>query len=132
MSVYNRKMFVNAPQRMKINSRGTGITSGLVPVMKANNGLFADSEEYKKLYEIADFVIDNCVPSGDSIIPIGKDFTGAVSTILGCFIVNLIVTESLKLVQKKGKKLPLFYSQNIDGISNEELFSKYENRVKHL
>lgn len=53
MSVYNRKMFVNAPQRMKINSRGTGITSGLVPVMKAKEGLFADSEEYKKLYELA-------------------------------------------------------------------------------
>ena len=86
----------------------------------------------KKLYEIADFVIDNCVPSGDSIIPIGKDFSGAVSSILGCFIVNLIVTESLKIVHKAGKKLPLFYSQNIDGISNEELFSKYEKRVKHL
>ena len=86
----------------------------------------------KKLYEIADYVIDNCVPSGDSIIPIGKDFSGAVSSILGCFIVNLIVTESLKIVHKAGKKLPLFYSQNIDGISNEELFSKYEKRVKHL
>ena len=86
----------------------------------------------RKLYEIADYVIDNCVPSGDSIIPIGNDFSGAVSSILGCFIVNLIVTESLKIVHKAGKKLPLFYSQNIDGISNEELFSKYEKRVKHL
>ena len=53
MSVYNRKMFVNAPERMKLNSRGTGITSGLVPVMKAKKGYFADSEEYKKLYELA-------------------------------------------------------------------------------
>ena len=86
----------------------------------------------RKLYDIDDYVIDNCVPSGDSIIPIGKDFSGAVSSILGCFIVNLIVTESLKIVHKAGKKLPLFYSQNIDGISNEELFSKYEKRVKHL
>ena len=86
----------------------------------------------KKLFEIADYVIDNCVPSGDSIIPIGKDFSGAVSSILGCFIVNLMVTESLKIVHKAGKKLPLFYSQNIDGISNEKLFSKYEKRVKHL
>tara|TARA_B100000963_G_scaffold297131_1_gene268455 strand:+ start:1763 stop:2479 length:717 start_codon:yes stop_codon:yes gene_type:complete len=86
----------------------------------------------RKLYQIADYVIDNCVPSGDSIIPIGKDHSGAVSSILGCFIVNLIVTESLKIVHKEGKKLPLFYSQNIDGISNEELFSKFEKRVKHL
>ena len=46
-------MFVNAPERMKLNSRGTGITSGLVPVMKAKKGYFADSEEYKKLYELA-------------------------------------------------------------------------------
>jgi len=57
MAVYNRKMFVNAPERMKLNSRGTGITSGLVPVMKANTGLYADSEEYKKLYDLAQGVV---------------------------------------------------------------------------
>ena len=53
MAIYNRKMFVNTPERMKLNSRGTGITSGLVPVVKANQGLFADSEDYNKLYELA-------------------------------------------------------------------------------
>ena len=53
MAVYNRKMFVNAPERMKLNSRGTGITSGLVPVMKAQKGLYADSAEYQKLYDLA-------------------------------------------------------------------------------
>lgn len=53
MAIYNRKMFVNTPERMKLNSRGTGITSGLVPVVKANQGYFADSEDYNKLYELA-------------------------------------------------------------------------------
>jgi len=53
MAIYNRKMFVNQPERMKLNSRGTGITSGLVPVMKAKKGLYADSEEYQKLYDLA-------------------------------------------------------------------------------
>ena len=53
MAIYNRKMFVNQPEKMKLNSRGTGITSGLVPVMKAQKGLYADSAEYQKLYDLA-------------------------------------------------------------------------------
>jgi hypothetical protein len=46
MSVYNRKMFVNAPQRLKINSRGTGITSGLVPIQKPKRGLVNEPGSY--------------------------------------------------------------------------------------
>lgn len=57
MAIYNRKMFVNQPERMKLNSRGTGITSGLVPVMKANKGLYADSAEYQKLYDLAQGIV---------------------------------------------------------------------------
>jgi len=57
MAIYNRKMFVNQPERMKLNSRGTGITSGLVPVMKAKKGLYADSEEYQKLYDLAQGIV---------------------------------------------------------------------------
>ena len=45
MAVYNRKMFVNAPQQMKLNSRGTGITSGLVP-MKPKRGLVNEPGSY--------------------------------------------------------------------------------------
>ena len=86
----------------------------------------------KKLYEIADYVIDNCVPSGDSIIPIGNDFSGAVSSILGCFIVNLIASESIKKAHNQGIKLPIYFSQNIDGFDNESLYKKYKKRIKHL
>tara|TARA_R110000796_G_scaffold86582_1_gene187268 strand:+ start:2154 stop:4661 length:2508 start_codon:yes stop_codon:yes gene_type:complete len=38
-------MFVNAPQQMKLNSRGTGITSGLVP-MKPKRGLVNEPGNY--------------------------------------------------------------------------------------
>jgi len=51
MSVYNRKMFENAPERMKINSRGTGITSGLVP-MKPIGMENGGDPTYESLYEI--------------------------------------------------------------------------------
>ena len=86
----------------------------------------------KKLYEIADLVLDNCVPPGDGMLQIGGEITGAASTIGGCFIVNLMATEAMKTAADKGVKLPVYYSQNIDGFDNETLYNRYKNRIKHL
>ena len=89
-------------------------------------------EDQKKLYEIADLVIDNCVPPGDGMLQIGGELTGAASTIAGCFIVNLMATEAMKTAAQVGVKLPLYYSQNIDGFDNETLYERYKDRIKHL
>ena len=89
-------------------------------------------EGQKKLYEIADLVLDNCVPPGDGMLQIGGELTGAASTIAGCFIVNLLATEAMKIAADKGVKLPVYYSQNIDGFDNEALYDRYKDRIKHL
>ena len=89
-------------------------------------------EGQKKLYEIVDLVIDNCVKPGDGMLKIGGELTGAASTIAGCFIVNLLATEAMKIAADKGVKLPVYYSQNIDGFDNEALYDRYKDRIKHL
>ena len=89
-------------------------------------------EGQKKLYEIVDLVIDNCVTPGDGMLKIGGELTGAASTIAGCFIVNLLATEAMKIAADKGVKLPVYHSQNIDGFDNEALYDRYKNRIKHL
>ena len=89
-------------------------------------------EGQKKLFEIADLVIDNCVPPGDGMLQIGGELTGAASTMAGCFIVNLMATEAMKTAIQKGVKLPVYYSQNIDGFGNETLYDRYKHRIKHL
>lgn len=89
-------------------------------------------EGKKKLYEIADLVLDNAVPPGDGMLKIGGELTGAASTIAGCFIVNLIATEAMKKVEQQGVKLPVYYSQNIDGFDNQTLYNRYQKRIKHL
>ena len=86
----------------------------------------------KIYYDLADIVIDNCVPPGDGMLDIGGNKTGAASTLSGTFIVNLISTQAMSLANEKEFKLPIYYSQNIDGYSNEDLYKKYENRIKHL
>lgn len=86
----------------------------------------------KKLFEIVDIVLDNKVPPGDGLLTIEGTLTGAISSIAGIFLVNLVATEAMKIAHQKGIKLPIYYSQNIDGYSNEELYSIYKNRIKHL
>jgi uncharacterized phosphosugar-binding protein len=89
-------------------------------------------EGKKKLDEIADLVLDNAVPPGDGMLKIGGELTGAASTIAGCFIVNLIATEAMKKAEQQGVKLPVYYSQNIDGFDNQTLYNRYQKRIKHL
>ena len=85
-----------------------------------------------KLYEVADLVLDNQVPSGDTMFQIGNERSGPASTLAGCFLVNLIAIEAMKKAYSQGVKLPVYYSQNIDGFSNEELYKRYGERIKHL
>ena len=52
-------------------------------------------------------------------------------------LVNTIVTEAAKIALKSNIPLPILASQNIDGAdstyyTNEELYEKYQNRLKHL
>ncbi len=86
----------------------------------------------RKLMDIADIVIDNCVPSGDGLMHIAGNLTGPISTLSGVFLVNLLATEAMKLAAAQGVRLPVYHSQNIDGFSNEELYARYAARVKHL
>lgn len=86
----------------------------------------------KKLYEIVDLVLDNRVPSGDGLLKIGGNLTGAASTLSGVFLINLVASEAMKIADAKGIKLPIYHSQNIDGFSNDELYEKYTGRIKHL
>lgn len=86
----------------------------------------------KKLYEIADVVINNCVPPGDGMMTIEGNLAGPASSLSGIVIVNAITTEAMKIAAKKGIKLPIYQSQNIDGYNNESLYLQYENRIKHL
>ena len=86
----------------------------------------------QNLFQVVDLVIDNCVPSGDVTMNINGFRTGPASTISGVFIVNTIMTEACKLAAEKSVKLPIYHSQNIDGYSNEDLYQRFEDRVKHL
>ncbi len=77
----------------------------------------------KRLFELADIVIDNCIPEGDAVlqIPDSSQRIGPSSTIAGAAIVNAVMIEAANYLHKAGLPVPLFASVNLLSSSDETL-----------
>jgi len=90
----------------------------------------------KKLYELADVVIDNKVPEGDAIYEVrGLEAKVApVSTIVNAFIVQLLVIRTVEKLIERGIRPEVWVSANVPGgiERNEEYVRKYISEIKAL
>lgn len=90
----------------------------------------------KRLFELADVVIDNHGDMGDAAVPISgiEQKVGPTSTVVGAAVLNAMVTELVQhLVDGGMKQPPVFYSANIDGGDelNRSLHEKYRESIKY-
>lgn len=86
----------------------------------------------RKLFEVADVVIDNCGVRGDSAVDLGDDVTVTpTSTITGALIAQMIVTEACGLLAARGEEVPVLISVNVAGGEerNEQMKQRYGARV---
>lgn len=108
----------------KIGVHIIGITA-----LEASKNSTSRHESGLRLFEIADVVLDNRSVYGDASISHSKEIkTGPTSTIMSCFIAQLIVSDFVENEVQTGQDVPVFRSSNIDGgdAYNERLFAKYK------
>lgn len=90
----------------------------------------------KKLYEIADIVIDNLVPPGDAILSVPgiKTKVAPVSTIINSAILHSILSTAAKMLVDEGIEPPVWLSANVPGGDefNKRYIEKYRYRIKAL
>lgn len=91
----------------------------------------------KKLYEVADLAIDNCVPPGDAFIKLDGlvSKTAASSTVGGAAIVHSIVIAALEELLAAGKPTPVLQSANVAGSSADVLkaaLEPYRGRIRYI
>ena len=88
----------------------------------------------KKLYEIADLVIDSHVPSGDAAVEIktGQPKVAPISTIVGSTILQSVVAEVAGKITEKGDVPLVWVSSNVDGGDehNDKMAIKYKSRIR--
>lgn len=120
------------PVEMAMLAKEKGIYVIALTSLNHSQSVESRHESGKRLFELADLVIDNCAPKGDGLLDFDGVQSGASSTIAGSVIVNSIVTETLSILAKEGQKLPVYVSQNVDGYNNDHIYEKYKNRIKHI
>ena len=91
----------------------------------------------KKLYELADIVIDNCGPYGDALLDLSMGTTGvegkacAVSSLSTMLIAQMLTAETLQALIERGVEPLVFTSFNTpEGIQRgERMMQRYQGRI---
>lgn len=120
------------PIEMAMRCKKEGIYTIALTNLKQSKSTPSRHKSNKNLYELVDCIIDNCVPSGDSLLNVGNIKTGPGSSIVSMFLLNTIVVEAIKICDRNNFKAPVFQSQNVDGFDNDSIYENYKNNVKHF
>jgi uncharacterized phosphosugar-binding protein len=86
----------------------------------------------KRLFEVADVVIDNGAPLGDAVLDLGGGVrVCALSSITGAVIAQALTAEIARRYVDAGREPPVLVSANVDGADerNAELRRPYEGRI---
>ena len=90
----------------------------------------------KNLFELADIVVDTCVPSDDASVPLNNhiDKVGPVSTMGFITTVWMTVTTVAEILEERGVKLFIHPSHNIPGDTSAherltDALGEYKRRI---
>ena len=115
---------------MALTARRKGIKTIGLTALAYTSGVSSRHPSGKKLAELCDVVIDNCVPYGDAAIAIEglEQKVGPLSTVTGCAIVNELVVSVVRNLVARGVEPPVFVSANVDGGDERNARRLAENR----
>lgn len=122
-----------APIEMAMEARKRNLPVIAITSLEHSRGTRSRHSGGKKLYEVADVVIDNCAPLGDAVMRVEglSQPMGPVSNISGATIIHAIMVQAAQNMLDKGVEPPVFMSGNLDGAEeyNAPFLKKYRGRV---
>ncbi len=125
-----------APIEMALAAKAKGLTVIALTSVAHSQSQSSRHASGKRLFEVADIVLDNCGVIGDAAVEIdglpGK--IGATSTVVGAALLHTLVERSIEIMLARGVQPPITLSANVDGgdAHNAKLFDQYKDRLRHL
>ena len=117
------------PVEMCLAAKAKGASVVALTSMKHSAGSTSRHSSGKKMYEVADVVIDNRAEKGDAGLWVeGLNLPiGGVSDAIGVAIAQALTTEVVERMIQAGVEPPVFCSSNVDGgdEKNAALYEKY-------
>jgi uncharacterized phosphosugar-binding protein len=125
-----------APIEMALEMKARGAQVIVITNLSQSSRAESRHSSGKRLFEIADVAIDNCVPSGDALLSLDGLETGigATSTVAGAAIINSIMIEAVGELLRQGQRVPVLPSANLDGGSEMLLraLRPYRTRIRYF
>jgi uncharacterized phosphosugar-binding protein len=86
----------------------------------------------KRLFELADVVLDNGAPYGDAVLETGGIAVCAVSSITAALLAQMIVAEVVRTMLAAGETPPVYLSSNVPegDAHNTALEARYAGRIR--
>jgi uncharacterized phosphosugar-binding protein len=122
---------------MALEMKARGIKVIVITNVEQSRSSSALHVSGKRLYELANVTIDNCVPAGDALLslPGTNSKIGPASTVAGAAIINSIIIEAVAGLLQQGKQVPVLPSANVEGVGEKELreiLAPYNRRIRYL
>jgi uncharacterized phosphosugar-binding protein len=125
------------PVEMALEMRARGVGVVAITNLKQSQAATSRHSSGKRLFELADVAIDNCVPAGDALLALPGLNTriGASSTVAGAAIINSIIIEAVAELLRRGESVPVLPSANVEGTTADTLrdvLRPYQRRIRYL
>ncbi len=121
------------PVEMAMEAKKRGLKVVAVTSMAHTQSTASRHSSGKKLYQVADLVIDNCGVVGDAAMEVegAPGRTGATSSIAGAAIINAITVQVVENLAKQGHTPPILISANVPGGDdhNKRIQALYKERL---
>lgn len=122
------------PIEMALEAKKYGMKPIAITSLEYSKSVVSRHQSGKRLFEVADIVIDNCGVAGDACVRV-PEMDAAIaptSSITCCFIANTIVAKVVENLTAEGIKPPVFISGNKEGseLHNLSLLQKYFQRIR--
>jgi uncharacterized phosphosugar-binding protein len=125
-----------APIEAAAEARQKGLKVIALTSMAHSRSVAARHPSGKKLYELADVVLDNCGCPGDAALQLpGLDGAiGATSTVIGAAILHALEYETVQALLRRGITPGITMSANLPGGSehNRQAFQQMQGRARSL
>jgi uncharacterized phosphosugar-binding protein len=121
-----------SPVDVALYAKARGLTVAALTCLAMSRVTPSQHPSGKRLFEVADHVLDNGGVLGDAVVDIGGGVSaGPTSTLVGCSVLNWLMLAVIEWLKSNGHQLPVLGSQNSPGAveRNRELAARYKGRL---
>jgi len=121
-----------SPIDVALYAKSKGLNVVALTCMAMSRETASQHPSGRKLFEVADHVLDNGGVPGDAIVEVAPGVNaGPTSTLIGCSVLNWLMLSVMEWLPANGHPLPVLRSQNLPGAieHNREVGARYKARL---